>query len=110
MRCGVPISPTSACGRAFSIWWPCSTGIRATSWRGNCRTPSIPVDTGFCLAALEGALRQGQPVIFNTDQGVQFTSTAYTSRLEQADIQISWDGRGRALDNIFVERLWRSVK
>jgi putative transposase len=49
-------------------------------------------------------------VIFNTDQGVQFTSAAYTSRLEQARIQISWDGRGRALDNVFVERRWRSVK
>ena len=71
---------------------------------------SNTLDTSFCLAALEGALQQGQPRIFNTDQGVQFTSAAYTGRLEQADIQISWDGRGRALDNIFVERLWRSVK
>jgi putative transposase len=71
---------------------------------------SNTLDTGFCLAALEDALRQGQPRIFNTDQGVQFTSHAYTSRLEQAGIQVSWDGRGRALDNVFVERLWRSVK
>jgi putative transposase len=71
---------------------------------------SNTLDTGFCLAALEGALRQGQPAIFNTDQGGQFTSAAYTSRLEAAGIQISWDGRGRALDNVFVERLWRSVK
>jgi putative transposase len=71
---------------------------------------SNTLDTSFCLAALEGALQQGQPQIFNTDQGVQFTSAAYTGRLEQAGIQISWDGRGRALDNIFVERLWRSVK
>ncbi len=71
---------------------------------------SNTLDTRFCLAALEGALRQGQPTIFNTDQGVQFTSAAYTGRLEQAGIQISWDGRGRALDNIFVERLWRTVK
>ena len=71
---------------------------------------SNTLDTGFCLHALEGALRHGQPQIFNTDQGVQFTSRAYTGRLEQAGIQISWDGRGRALDNIFVERLWRSVK
>jgi putative transposase len=59
---------------------------------------------------LEGALRQGRPRIFNTDQGAQFTSAAYTGRLEQAGIQISWDGRGRALDTVFVERLWRSVK
>ena len=71
---------------------------------------SNTLDTGFCLAALESALRLGQPTIFNTDQGVQFTSAAYTSRLEHAGIQISWDGRGRALDNVFVERLWRSVK
>jgi putative transposase len=71
---------------------------------------SNTLDTGFCLEALEGALRQGQPAIFNTDQGVQFTSAAYTGRLEQEGVQISWDGRGRALDNIFVERLWRSVK
>jgi putative transposase len=71
---------------------------------------SNSLDTGFCLAALEEALRYGQPHIFNTDQGGQFTSAAYTGRLEHAGIQISWDGRGRALDNIFVERLWRSVK
>ncbi len=71
---------------------------------------SNTLDTGFCLEALEDALRFGQPQIFNTDQGGQFTSAAYTGRLEQAGIQISWDGRGRALDNAFVERLWRSVK
>lgn len=71
---------------------------------------SNTLDTSFCLVALETALRLGQPAIFNTDQGAQFTSAAYTGRLEQAGIQISWDGRGRALDNIFVERLWRSVK
>jgi putative transposase len=71
---------------------------------------SNTLDTGFCLAALETALRQGQPAIFNTDQGVQFTSAAYTGRLEAAGIRVSWDGRGRALDNVFVERLWRSVK
>jgi putative transposase len=71
---------------------------------------SNTLDTGFCLAALETALTRSRPEIFNTDQGVQFTSAAYTSRLERAGIQISWDGRGRALDNVFVERLWRSVK
>jgi putative transposase len=71
---------------------------------------SNTLDTRFCLHALETALRQGQPRIFHTDQGAQFTSAVYTGRLEQAGIQISWDGRGRALDNIFVERLWRSVK
>lgn len=71
---------------------------------------SNTLDTGFCLRALDAALHCGQPQLFNTDQGGQFTSVAYTSRLEQAGIQISWDGRGRALDNVFVERLWRSVK
>jgi putative transposase len=71
---------------------------------------SNTLDTSFCLAALETALAHGQPAILNTDQGAQFTSAAYTSRLEAAGIQISWDGCGRALDNVFVERLWRSVK
>lgn len=71
---------------------------------------SNTLDTRFCLEALDNALRQGRPHIVNTDQGAQFTSAAYVSRLEQAGIQISWDGRGRALDNVFVERLWRSVK
>jgi putative transposase len=68
------------------------------------------LDTAFCVSALETALRHGQPEIFNTDQGAQFTSAAFTGRLEAAGIQISMDGRGRALDNVFVERLWRSVK
>lgn len=67
-------------------------------------------DTLFCLEALEMALKQGQPDIFNSDQGCQFTSHAYTTRLLQRNIRISMDGRGRALDNIFVERLWRTVK
>lgn len=71
---------------------------------------SNTLDPTFCLVALDIALAQGGPMIFNTDQGVQFTSCAFTGRLEQAGIAISMDGRGRALDNIFVERLWRSVK
>jgi putative transposase len=68
------------------------------------------LDTEFCVMALEAALRHGRPEIFNTDQGAQFTSVAFTGRLEAADVRISMDGRGRALDNVFVERLWRSVK
>ncbi len=64
----------------------------------------------FCLEALEEALGRGRPEIFNTDQGSQFTSREYTGRLEAAGIAVSRDGRGRALDNVFVERLWRSVK
>ncbi len=71
---------------------------------------SITLDSSFCLEALDRALRIATPEIFNTDQGVQFTSADFTHRLKAADIRISWDGRGRALDNIFVERLWRSVK
>jgi putative transposase len=71
---------------------------------------STTLDTSFCLDALDRALRAGQPKIFNTDQGVQFTSQDFPARLLQSTIRISWDGRGRALDNVFVERLWRSVK
>lgn len=71
---------------------------------------SNTLDGRFCLDALATALAQGRPQIFNTDQGVQFTATAFTQTLEHADIRISMDGRGRALDNIFVERLWRTVK
>jgi putative transposase len=71
---------------------------------------SNSLEVGFCLAVLEAALARGQPEIFNTDQGAQFTSPAFTGRLAAAGVQISMDGRGRALDNVFVERLWRSVK
>ena len=71
---------------------------------------SNTLDTAFCLEALEQALQVNTPGIFNTDQGVQFTSEAFTGALLEKDIRISMDGRGRALDNIFVERLWRTVK
>jgi transposase InsO family protein len=71
---------------------------------------SVSLESGFCLAALEWALQQGRPEIFNTDQGAQFTSELFTGRLEASGIVISMDGRGRAMDNIFVERLWRMVK
>lgn len=71
---------------------------------------STLLDTDFCLEALEEALEGGLPQIFNTDQGVQFTSKEFTGRLKDRGIEISMDGKGRALDNIFVERLWRSVK
>ena len=71
---------------------------------------SNTLEGAFCLSALERALRVATPRIFNTDQGVQFTSQAFTGRLLDAGVRISMDGRGRALDNIFVERLWRSVK
>jgi putative transposase len=71
---------------------------------------SNSLDVEFCLEALEEALDLARPEIFNSDQGVQFTSREFTGRLESAAVAISMDGRGRALDNVFVERLWRSVK
>ena len=71
---------------------------------------SVSLESAFCLAALEWALKTGCPEIFNSDQGAQFTSEDFTQRLEERGITISMDGRGRAMDNIFVERLWRSVK
>jgi putative transposase len=79
---------------------------RVLSWR-----LSITMDTSFCIEALDEALRlHGKPEIFNTDQGSQFTSEAFTGRLKEESIQISMDGRGRWADNVFVERLWRSLK
>jgi putative transposase len=71
---------------------------------------SNTLDGAFCLDMLEEALSRGRPEVFNTDQGVQFTAQAWTSRLHSAGVQVSMDGRGRCLDNVFVERLWRSVK
>jgi putative transposase len=72
---------------------------------------SNTIDVSFCVSALEEALaRFGKPEIFNTDQGSQFTSLAFTGVLERAGIRISMDGRGRWMDNVFIERLWRSLK
>lgn len=73
-------------------------------------TVSNTQETTFCLDALEQALRHGCPEIFNSDQGCQFTSTAFTAKLEAAGVRISMDGRGHVFDNIFIERLWRTVK
>ncbi len=79
---------------------------RVLSWR-----LSNTLDSGFCVEALEEALaRFGRPEIFNTDQGAQFTSEAFTGVLKAKEVAISMDGRGRWLDNVFIERLWRSVK
>ncbi len=79
---------------------------RVLSWR-----VSNTLDAGFCVDCLEEALRvHGRPEIFNTDQGSQFTSEAFTKVLLEADIATAKDGRGRALDTIFVERLWRTLK
>ena len=71
---------------------------------------SNTLDGSFCLEMLDEALSRGRPEVFNTDQGVQFTAQAWTGRLESAGVAVSMDGRGRCLDNVFVERLWRSVK
>ena len=71
---------------------------------------SNTMETGFCLAALEAAFRFGQPEIWNSDQGSQFTSAEFLAPLKKRGISISMDGRGRALDNVFIERLWRSLK
>jgi putative transposase len=68
------------------------------------------MEKDFCIEALEEALSKGLPEIFNSDQGSQFTSMEFTKTLEGKEVKISMDGKGRCLDNIFVERLWRSVK
>jgi len=68
------------------------------------------LESTFCLEALEAVLKEGKPEIFNTDQGAQFTSMEFTSRLLDRAVAVSMDGRGRALDNVFIERLWRSLK
>ena len=79
---------------------------RVLAWR-----LSITLETDFCVAALRDALeRHGRPDIFNTDQGVQFTSDGFLDELESHGIRVSMDGKGRFLDNIFIERLWRSLK
>jgi len=71
---------------------------------------SNTMETGFCLAALEAAFRFGQPEIWNSDQGSQFTAADFLAPLKKRGVSISMDGRGRALDNVFIERLWRSLK
>lgn len=79
---------------------------KVLSWR-----ISNTMDTGFCLEALNEALEKyGKPEIFNTDQGCQFTSTDFTECLKENGIKISMDGKGRWMDNVFIERLWRSLK
>ena len=71
---------------------------------------SNTLEAEFCVDTLKQSLQHGKPEIFNTDQGAQFTANAFVSVLEENQIRISMDGRGRAFDNIFVERLWRTVK
>lgn len=71
---------------------------------------SNSLEGSFCIEALQQALALGCPEIFNSDQGSQFTAAAFTELLEAAEVRISMDGRGRAFDNIFIERFWRSLK
>lgn len=71
---------------------------------------SNTMETGFCLAALDAAFGRGKPEIFNSDQGAQFTSADFTGALLKQEVRISMDGRRRCLDNVFIERLWRSLK
>ena len=79
---------------------------KVLSWR-----LSNTMDAAFCVEALEEAMRKyGKPEIFNTDQGSQFTSFEFTNTLKEAEIKVSMDGRGRWMDNVFIERLWRSLK
>ena len=79
---------------------------RVLSWR-----LSITMETSFCIEAIDEAIQKhGRPEIFNTDQGSQFTSEAFTGRLQKEGIKISMDGKGRWRDNVFVERIWKSIK
>ncbi len=71
---------------------------------------SNSLDVHFCLSALDKALRSGKPEIFNTDQGSQFTSLSFVNKVLDNNVRLSMDSKGRALDNIFIERLWRSLK
>ena len=97
-------SPAQAAG---CTWWLCSTGSRAT-WSVGSLDDTLQLP--FVLRAVERALAQATPEIWNSDQGSHFTSPHYRDLLLAADVQISMDGKGRALDNVFVERLWRSLK
>ncbi len=108
IKSGRPTSPIVPMARGFVYlvaimdWY----SRRVLSWR-----VSNTLDTSFCVDALNDAIeRYGAPEIFNTDQGSQFTSDAFTGVLKHYDIRISMDGKGRWVDNVFVERLWRSVK
>jgi len=100
--CYVPMARGFVYVVAIMDWY----SRKVLAWR-----VSNTMDTDFCVEALEEARRRyGAPEIFNTDQGAQFTSEAFTGALKAADIRISMDGKGRWVDNVFVERLWRSLK
>ena len=114
---GVPIDRSNQVWAADITYIPMARGflylVAVMDWHSRYVLAwrlSNTMDTSFCLGALEDALRKGRPEIFNTDQGAQFTSVAFTEQLEAAGVRISMNGRGRWLDNVFVERLWRSLK
>lgn len=117
LLCGVTISRPNQVWSTDITYIPMRTGfmylVAVMDWYSRYVLSwqlSNTLESTFCLEALDQALTQGRPEIFNTDQGAQFTSTAFTEVLEAAQIQISMDGKGRAFDNIFNERLWRTVK
>ena len=98
----IPMARGFVCLVAVMDWF----SRRVLAWR-----LSIGMETDFCVATLSEALtRHGRPEIFNTDQGVQFTSAAFVDELQTRGVRVSMDGKGRFLDNIFIERLWRSLK
>src|SRR5664280_200736 len=105
---GLPTSPIFPWPEAFVIWWPIMdwASRMVLAWR-----LSNTLDSAFCVDALEEAItKYGCPDIFNTDQGSQFTAEVFTNTLRANDIAISMDGKGRWIDNVFIERLWKSVK
>ena len=106
IRFGQPTSPTCPCPAGFLYL------VAIMDWHSRYVLAwrlSNTLEVGFCIAALKEALSKGQPEIFNTDQGSQFTSEAFCGLLLERGIKVSMDGKGRYLDNIFVERLWRST-
>ena len=107
MRYGRLILPISRWIKGLCIWWRYSIGIVV-----NVITWEVSNNLGgqFCLDALHHALCKATPTIFNTDQGVQFTANAFTDTVEAAGSAMSMDGVGRAIDNIYIERFWRSIK
>ena len=110
----VPRPGTSKTAPGHKIYPYLLRGVAIIDWASRAVLSwrlSNTMDSAFCVEALEEALqRYGKPRIFNTDQGAQFTSAAFTGKLEAAGVAISMDGRGRFMDNIFIERLWRSIK
>ena len=115
---GVPISEPNHVWASDITYIPMANGflylVAVIDWASRAVLAwrlSNTMDSAFCVEALEEALQNhGKPRIFNTDQGAQFTSAAFTGKLEAAGIAISMDGRGRFMDNIFIERFWRSIK